>query len=79
MKKIEILKKQDRDNFIKDFNNYLDTHPDGYLLVLSPLDSYKNEQKGEALEQEMAQKLAELLEQNPSAIPISGQNNWCNV
>ena len=68
MKKIEILKKQDRDNFIKDFNNYLDTHPDGYLLVLSPLDSYKNEQKGEALEQEMAQKLAELLEQNPSAI-----------
>ena len=68
MKQIHILKKKDRTNFINEFNNYLDQHSDGYLLVLSPMDTFKKEQKGEALEQEMAQKLAEILDLNPTAI-----------
>ena len=68
MKEVYILKKNDRDNFIIDFNNYLDSHQDGYLLVLSPLDTFRKELQGEALEKEMAQKLAEILELNPTAI-----------
>lgn len=68
MKEVYILKKNDRYNFIKDFNDYLDTHQNGYLLVLSPLDTFRKKLKGEAPEREMARKLAEILDLNPSAI-----------
>lgn len=65
---IFILHKNDREDFINEFNTYLDDHTDGYLLVLSPLDTFKNEKQGEVYEKEMARELAKLLDENPEAV-----------
>ena len=65
---IYILHKNDREKFIDEFNAYLDNHTKGYLLVLSPLDTFKKEKQGEVYEKEMAKKLAKLLDENPDAV-----------
>ena len=65
---IYILHKNDREKFIDEFNAYLDNHTEGYLLVLTPLDTFKSEKQGEVYEKEMAKKLAKLLDENPDAV-----------
>ena len=59
MSKVITLIKRDRDNFINEFNSILDTEKDGYLLVLSDLDTY---------EKSFPEKLAERLDENPDAV-----------
>ena len=66
---IYILHKNDREKFIDEFNAYLDNHTEGYLLVLTPLDTFKSEKQGEVYEKEMAKKLAKLLDENPDPAP----------
>ncbi len=68
---IHIIYKKDRENFISEFNSYLDKRPDGFLLIISPDDTYKNEQKGEAALNQFADKLARILERNPSAALVT--------
>lgn len=53
------LIKRDRESFIEEFNKTLDTEKDGYLLVLSDLDTY---------EKDLSKKLAERLDENPEAV-----------
>ena len=57
MDNIITLIKRDRESFIEEFNKILDTEKDGYLLVLSDLDTY---------EKDFSKKLAERLDENPS-------------
>ena len=68
---VHIIYKKDRENFISEFNSYLDKRPDGFLLIISPDDTYKNEQKGEAALNQFADKLARILERNPSAALVT--------
>ncbi len=65
---VHIIYKKDRENFISEFNSYLDKRPDGFLLIISPDDTYKNEQKGEAALDQFADKLA--------YVPYKGIPTW---
>lgn len=65
---ITIIHKKDRESFIRVFNRHLDTHDDGYLLVLSPDDTFGDEKQGEKYEHRMAQKLADILDENEEAV-----------
>lgn len=66
--RIKIIYKTDRDGFIKEFNQYLDSNRDGYLLVLSPEDTFGKENQGQRYENMMAGFLADILDKNESAV-----------
>ena len=68
MSNIHIIYKSDRENFIEEFNTYLDEHSSGYLLVLSPEDTYGRGRQGENFEKEMADRLAEELDEYRDAV-----------
>ena len=68
MDRTHIIYKQDRDNFIIEFNTYLDEHNDGYLLVVSPDDMYEKGRTGEAEAQKMADLLADIMDQEKDAV-----------
>ena len=65
---ISIIVKKDRETFIEEFNSFLDTHEEGYLLVVSPTDTYDNKNEGEEAAWKMAEKLAHILDENKSAV-----------
>ena len=65
--KVHILYKEDRNNFIKEFNRYLDENSSGYLLVISPDDTFRAEKQGEAEVKWFSETLSELLDKNPDA------------
>lgn len=65
---IHIIYKKDRDDFIDEFNGYLEAHAEGYLLVVSPDDTYKNEKTGEEEAERFAKKLAAVMDKNPQAV-----------
>ncbi|MBR6404298.1 MAG: CDP-glycerol glycerophosphotransferase family protein [Eubacterium sp.] len=65
---ISIIIKNDRDAFIEEFNEFLDTHKTGYLLVVSPKDTFKKEKEGIDAAWEMAEELADVLDENESAV-----------
>ena len=58
---IYILHKEDRDNFIEEFNSFLDEHSEGFLLVLSTEDECSDEEG-------LAMFLAERLGECPDAV-----------
>ena len=66
--KISIITKNDRDAFIEEFNGFLDTHKEGYLLVVSERDVFKKKEKGIDAAWEMAEKLADILDANETAV-----------
>jgi len=65
---ITIIYKEDRDHFINDFNEFLDMNDKGFLLVLSPEDTFGKERQGETYENDMAEALFDILEKNESAV-----------
>ena len=65
---ITIIYKEDRGHFIEDFNKFLDMNDKGYLLVISPEDTYGKQRTGEVYENELAEALFEILELNESAV-----------
>ena len=65
---ISIIVKEDREVFIDEYNSFLDTHKNGYLLVVSPNDTFEKKTEGMDAAWKMAQKLAHILDENESAV-----------
>ena len=68
---MHIIYKTDRDSFIEEFNGYLDSHRSGYLLVVSPEDTYERGRSDEKALRHFADRMADKLRLNPSAVLVT--------
>ena len=65
---VHILYKRDRENFIKEFNDYLEKGSEKYLLVLCEADTFRKESASEKARDKFAEQLVNIMEQNPEAV-----------
>ena len=65
---IHIICKNDRENFIKEFNDYLENGSDKYLMAVCEEDTYHKMLAGNEARDRFAEKMVEIMEQNPEAV-----------
>ena len=61
---IHIICKNDRENFIKEFNDYLENGSDKYLMAVCEEDTYHKMLAGNEARDRFAEKMVEIMEQN---------------
>ncbi|SEP78207.1 CDP-glycerol glycerophosphotransferase, TagB/SpsB family [Lachnospiraceae bacterium NE2001] len=65
---IHIIYKKNREDFIREFNDYLDKGGEKYLLVISEMDTFKDERNDTEAARAFGEKLSQIMDQNPAAI-----------